>query len=84
MAARKKKGGKKKAGKKKGGKKKGGGEMYLVASKVRDAVRASGCNMGGDAAEGLNGWVGFLISQATARAHANGRKTVRAHDFIVD
>ena len=36
-----------------------------------------------DSVEGLNEWVYWLISQATARAKANGRKTVRAHDFMV-
>ena len=78
MAAR----GKKKAGKKKAGKKKSSGEVFLVSSKVREAIRAGGCNTGGDAVDGLNAWVGWLISQGTARARANGRKTVRAHDFM--
>jgi len=77
MAAKKKKTAKKKAGK--SAKK---GEVYLVSSKVRDAIRAQGCNTGGDAVDGLNGWVTWLISQGTARAKANGRKTVRAHDFM--
>lgn len=66
----------------KGGKK-GGGEMMLVASKVKGALKASGCNTAGDALEGLNGWVGWLLDQAAKRAKANGRKTVRAHDFII-
>jgi hypothetical protein len=64
------------------GKKKAGGEVFLVSSKVRDAIRAGGCNTGGDAVDGLNAWAGWLISQAVARAQANGRKTVRAHDFM--
>jgi len=63
--------------------KKSGGEVLLVASKVKDAIKGKGCNTGGDAIDGLNGWVHWLIEQATARAGANGRKTVRAHDFIV-
>lgn len=79
MAARKKKT-KKKAGRKKAGRKKG--EVLVVASKVKEAIKAAGCNTGGDAVEGLNDWVGFLVGQATARAKANGRKTVRKHDFI--
>ena len=65
--------------KKKAGKK---GEILLVASKVREAIKGAGCNTAGDAVEGLNHWVHWLISQATARATANGRKTVRAHDFM--
>ena len=79
MAARKKT---KKKGKK-AARKKGGGEILLAASKVQEQIKKGGCNTGGDALEGLNGWVGFLIGQATARAKANGRKTVRAHDFIL-
>jgi hypothetical protein len=60
----------------------GGGESLLVASKVKAQIKAAGCNTAGDALDGLNGWVGWLIQQATARAAANGRKTVRAHDFM--
>ena len=58
-------------------------EVLLVGSKVRQAVKDAGCNFGGDALDGLNGWVHWLVTQATKRAHANGRKTVRAHDFII-
>ena len=58
-------------------------EVLLVGSKVRLAVKDAGCNFGGDAMDGLNHWVHWLIGQATQRAHANGRKTVRAHDFMV-
>ena len=57
-------------------------EMLLVASKVRAAVKAAGCNFGGDALEALNGYVGWIVDQATKRAAANGRKTVRGHDFM--
>jgi hypothetical protein len=58
-------------------------ESLLVASKVREQIKAAGCNTAGDALDGLNGWVGWLIEQATKRAAANGRKTVRAHDFMI-
>lgn len=68
--------------KKKAAAKKGNGEILLVASKVREQIKSAGCNTAGDAVEGLNGWVHWLIGQATARAQANGRKTVRAHDFM--
>ena len=57
--------------------------MLLVGSKVKAAIKKRNCNTSGDALEGLNGWVNWLIDQATARAKANGRKTVRTHDFIV-
>ncbi|HTE55515.1 MAG TPA: hypothetical protein VK698_31895 [Kofleriaceae bacterium] len=58
-------------------------EMLLVGSKVKAAIKEANCNTAGDALNGLNEWVYWLISQATARASQNGRKTVRAHDFMV-
>ena len=58
-------------------------EVLLVGSKVRQAIKDAGCNTGGDAIDGLNGWVHWLIGQGTKRAAANGRKTVRAHDFML-
>ena len=58
-------------------------EMMLVGSKVKGAIKGAGCNTAGDALEGLNGWIYWLIEQGTKRAKANGRKTVRAHDFIM-
>jgi hypothetical protein len=57
-------------------------EILLVGSKVRTAVKDADCQFAGDAIQGLNDWVYWLIDQATARAKANGRKTVRAHDFM--
>ena len=64
----------------------GGGapkEMLLVASKVRQMIKDAGCNTAGDALDGLNGYVGWLVMQAAKRASENGRKTVRAHDFMI-
>jgi hypothetical protein len=64
----------------------GGGapkEMLLVASKVRQMIKDAGCNTAGDALDGLNAYVGWLVMQATKRASENGRKTVRAHDFLI-
>jgi histone H3/H4 len=58
-------------------------EVLLVGSKVKAAIKEAGCNSSADAIEGLNTWVHWLIGQATARAAANGRKTVRAHDFMI-
>lgn len=57
-------------------------EMLLVGSKVKAALKESDVNVSADAIEGLNQWVYLLIEQATKRAEANGRKTVRAHDFM--
>jgi histone H3/H4 len=58
-------------------------EMVLVASKVRQMIKDAGCNTSGDALEGLNAYVNWLVTQATKRASENGRKTVRAHDFMI-
>lgn len=58
-------------------------EMLLVASKVRAAVKAADCNFGGDALDALNAYVAWLIDQATKRAAANGRKTVRGADIMI-
>jgi len=58
-------------------------EMLLVASKVRQMIKDAGCNTAGDALDGLNGYVGWLVVQAAKRAGENGRKTVRAHDFLI-
>ena len=58
-------------------------EMLLVGSKVKGLIKGAGCNTAGDALDGLNGWVYWLVEQATKRAAQNGRKTVRAHDFMI-
>lgn len=63
------------------GKAAGPAEMMLVASKVKAMIKDAGFNTAGDALEGLNGLVAWYVDQATKRAAANGRKTVRAHDF---
>jgi hypothetical protein len=70
-------------GKRSAAKKGGNKEMLLVGSKVKAAIKEANCNTAGDALEGLNDWVHWLIAQATQRADRNGRKTVRAHDFMV-
>jgi hypothetical protein len=58
------------------------GEMLLVASKVKAELKKRGCNTASDALGGLNMWLHWLIDQASKRTKANGRKTVRSHDFI--
>jgi hypothetical protein len=68
---------------KKGGKAAAPTEMLLVASKVKSMIKDAGCNTAGDALDGLNGYVAWLVSQAARRATENGRKTVRAHDFHI-
>lgn len=72
----------KKAAKKKTTKKSKAKDMLLVGSKTKDAIRAQKCNVSGDALEALNEVVYWYVEQATARAAANGRKTVRGYDFV--
>lgn len=68
---------------KKGGKAARPTEMLLVSSKVRQMLKDAGCNTAGDALDGLNAYVAWLVEQAAKRAGENGRKTVRAHDFAI-
>ena len=58
-------------------------EPIVVASKAKAQLKKMGCNTAGDAMDGLNGWVYWLLDQAAKRAKANGRKTVRMYDFIM-
>lgn len=57
------------------------GDMLVVASKIKEAIKGHGLNTAGDAAEGLNAVVVSLVEKACARAKSNGRKTVRPEDF---
>lgn len=73
------------AKKKKTAKKAGGGKSapeLVVKSKAKEALKAHDVNVAGDAIDGLNAVVAWYIDQAATRAKANGRKTVRPHDFI--
>ena len=56
-------------------------EPIVIASKAKTILKKYGCNTAGDALNGLNGWAYWLLEQAAKRAKANGRKTVRTHDF---
>ncbi len=58
-------------------------ESLVVASKIKAAIKAAGCNTGGDAVDAINGYVHWLVEQAAKRAEANGRKTVRGHDIMM-
>ena len=63
--------------------KSGGGapkEMLLVASKVKQMIKDAGCNTAGDALDGLNGYVGWLVAQAAQQrmgSHAHVRPLSR-------
>ncbi len=58
-------------------------EMLLVGSKTKSALKSKGVNVAGDALDSMNAVVYWYLDQAAARARANGRKTVRGHDFTV-
>lgn len=58
-------------------------EMLLVGSKTKAALKEHGVNVSGDCLDSLNLVVHWYLGQAAARAAANGRKTVRGHDFMV-
>ncbi len=58
-------------------------EMLLVGSKTKAALKDHGLNVAGDALDSLNAVIYQYIDQAAKRAEANGRKTVRGHDFHV-
>jgi len=57
------------------------GDSLVVGSKVKDAIKAEGCNTSGDLADALSAEVATMLKKAAARAKANGRKTVRAADI---
>lgn len=62
-------------------KKKGGGEILIVGSKMKDAIRKQGCNVSSDVIDALSARVHEMIKEAANRCKENGRKTVRGYDF---
>lgn len=60
-----------------------GKEALVIASKAKQVLKKAGCNTAGDAFDGLNSVIYWYLEQASKRAKANGRKTVRAHDFTI-
>lgn len=57
-------------------------EPLVIASKAKAILKKNKCNTASDAFDGLNALISWYLEQAAKRAKANGRKTVRAHDFI--
>lgn len=58
-------------------------ESLVVSSKAKAVLKKANCNVASDAFDGLNAVVYWYLEQASKRAKANGRKTVRGHDFTV-
>ena len=56
-------------------------EVLVVASKVKDAIKAAGCQSSGDLVEAVSDKVYDMIAAAVARAKANSRATVRPYDL---
>lgn len=56
-------------------------DSVVVASKVKEAVNAEGCNTAGDFSAKLDEKVRMMIKEACVRAKGNGKKTVRALDL---
>jgi hypothetical protein len=56
-------------------------EIVVVASKVKDVIKAAGCQSSGDLVEGISDKVHEMVKAAVARAKANGRATVRPYDL---
>ena len=50
-------------------------------SKMKEAIKAGGCNTAGDNAGALNAAVEAAVASAVARCGSNGRKTIRSHDI---
>jgi histone H3/H4 len=57
------------------------GDVLVVTSKVKEAIKAEGCNTASDAVEAISAKVNAMVKDAAERAKANGRKTVRGVDF---
>ena len=53
----------------------------VVASKVKDVIKAKGLQTSGEAIEALNKRVLALVEEAVSRAQANKRATVKAQDL---
>ncbi|HLC98615.1 MAG TPA: DUF1931 domain-containing protein [Candidatus Nanoarchaeia archaeon] len=54
-------------------------DLLVVKAKIKEA--AKGCNVAGDFADALDKKLRQLVSDACARAEANGRKTVMGKDL---
>jgi histone H3/H4 len=54
---------------------------YIVASAVKTYVNGKGMMSSGDLAQFASGMLEWLLGQASQRAAANGRKTVRGEDL---
>jgi len=56
------------------------GDVLVVASKVRNYLKAKGVKMSGDLVGALNDQVKDLLDKAAGRTQANKRSTVKPQD----
>jgi hypothetical protein len=56
-------------------------ETVVIASKIKDVVKAAGLQSSGDLIDGVSEKVHAMLAAAIARAKANGRATVRPYDL---
>ena len=56
-------------------------EALVIASKVKDYVKAKNLNSSGDLTDALSEKVAKILDDAAKRAEANGRKTMRPEDL---
>jgi histone H3/H4 len=56
-------------------------ETLIIASKMKETVRAIGCMSSADLLEALSEKVHDLLREAAARAKSNGRSTIKPHDL---
>jgi hypothetical protein len=57
------------------------GEVLVIASKLKDAIKKRGCNTSSDVVAELSAKLHAMVDEACARCKDNGRKTVRGYDF---
>ncbi|MEL6543936.1 MAG: hypothetical protein AAFQ82_04880 [Myxococcota bacterium] len=56
-------------------------EIVVVGSKVKETVKALGCQSSGDLIEAVSDHVHDMLEAAVERAKQNGRATVRPYDL---
>ncbi len=58
-----------------------GKEIVVIASKIKDVIKAAGLQSSGDLVDGVSAKVHDMLAAAIQRAKANGRATVRPYDL---
>ncbi len=58
-----------------------GKEVLVIASKIKDVIKAAGLQSSGDLVDGVSARVHEMLAAAVQRAKANGRATVRPYDL---